>query len=155
MSSVLFVCTGNICRSPTAEGILRHKLKSLGVLGRFSIDSAATHSYHTGHPPDDRTVAVAREYGVELGDLRARAVMAGDFQDFQTILAMDRNHLRILKTMTPDLYTGELRLFLDYCPGMEGQDVPDPYYGEIRGFHDVYALIERGVDGFLRSLLDS
>lgn len=154
MTSVLFVCTGNICRSPTAEGVLRHKLANLGLLDRFRVDSAATYAYHVGHPPDARTVAVAREYGVGLDDLRARTVNASDFEDFRIILAMDRNHLRILRDRAPDGYAGELRLFLDYCPGMEGHDVPDPYYGDLGGFHDVYALIERGVDGFLEDVLN-
>lgn len=155
MTSVLFVCTGNICRSPTAEGILRHKLQNLGLLDRFTVDSAATHAYHVGHPPDERTIAAAQDYGVELGNLRARTVTARDFTDFKTILAMDHNHLRLLKTMTPEDHAGELRLFLDYCPGMEGQDVPDPYYGDINGFYRVYDLIERGVEGYLRSIVDS
>ena len=151
MRSVLFVCTGNICRSPTAEGLLRHKLLDMKLLDEFHVDSAATHSYNIGDPPDPRTVSVARENGVSLDNLRARKVRSSDFHTFKSILAMDRNHLQILRALAPAEHEGEIRLFLDYCPGLEGQEVPDPYYGDMKDFYRVYSMIDRGVEEFIKS----
>lgn len=143
-ASILFVCTGNICRSPTAEGILRHRLREQGRLDHFTIDSAATHSWNVGNPPDHRTAAVARANGVSLEGLKARKIRPADFTDFSLILAMDNTHLRALRAHAPDETRAEIRLFLN------GAEVPDPYYGEMEGFHRVYEMIDRGVDDLLK-----
>ncbi|MCB1591459.1 MAG: low molecular weight phosphotyrosine protein phosphatase [Alphaproteobacteria bacterium] len=150
--SVLFVCTGNICRSPTAEGILRARLSELGRLDEYRIDSAATHSWNVGCPPDDRSAAVARANGVSLDGMRARRIRPSDFREFSVMLAMDKGHLQTLRAHRPDDNPPEIRLFLDLYPGHEGQDVPDPYYGDMPGFHHVYDLINRGVEAILQSL---
>ncbi len=146
-TSILFVCTGNICRSPTAEGILRHRLQEHGRLDHFTIDSAATHSWNVGNPPDPRTAAVARQNGISLDGLKARKIRPADFQDFGLILAMDNTHLATLRAHAPDDAAAQIRLF------MEGAEVPDPYYGEIEGFHRVYNMIDRGVETLLKGIL--
>src|SRR5690606_21957555 len=102
LTRVLFVCTGNICRSPTAEGVFRHLLREAGMDGRIGADSAGTHGYHVGEAPDRRTVACARRRGIDLSGLRARRVRAGDFEDFDLILAMDRGHLARLRELAPE-----------------------------------------------------
>lgn len=146
-ASILFVCTGNICRSPTAEGILRHRLIEQGRLEDFVIDSAATHSWNVGNPPDPRTAAVARQNGVSLDGLKARKIRPADFHDFGLILAMDKGHLSALRAHAPDNAAAQIRLFI------EGAEVPDPYYGEMEGFHRVYEMIDRGVGDLLEMIL--
>lgn len=146
---VLFVCTGNICRSPTAEGQFRATVRAAGLEHRFAIDSAATHDYHVGNPPDARTVKAARRRGLDLSPLRARQVAASDFGDFDYILAMDRGHLEILTAMAPPDGTRRLSLFLDHAPQCGLRDVPDPYYGGPGGFETVLDLIEAGCNGLL------
>lgn len=145
--SILFVCTGNICRSPTAEGILRHRLREHGRLEDFLIDSAATHSWNVGNPPDPRTASVARANGVSLEGLKARKIRPADFHDFSLILAMDKTHLSTLRAHAPDDAASQIRLFI------EGAEVPDPYYGEMEGFHRVYEMIDRGVGNLLEMIL--
>jgi protein-tyrosine phosphatase len=142
---VLFVCTGNICRSPTAEAVFRHKVREAGLESRFLIDSAGTQGYHIGDPPDERAIATALVRGVDMRDLRARKVEAADFTRFHTILAMDSGHYDLLSRFKDQPLDG-LELFL-------GQgDVPDPYYGTQKGFDDVYDLIERGCIRLLKNL---
>jgi protein-tyrosine phosphatase len=139
--SVLMVCTGNICRSPTADGLLRHRLREAGLHERVLVDSAGTHGYHVGDPPDRRSTAKARSYGVDLGMLRARQVEAADFQRFDLILAMDQGHYDILLQRCPPPHRGKVKLYLDYAPGF-GREVPDPYYGSEDGFETVWRMCD-------------
>jgi len=147
---VLFVCTGNICRSPTAHGVFRHKVREEGLQDRVRIAGAGTHDYHVGDPPDRRTVAAARARGFDLADLRARKVGAADFLDFDLILAMDRGHLAHLSRIGPPGAHDRLRLFLDFAPApWTGADVPDPYYGQADHFEQVLDMVEAGADGLM------
>lgn len=144
--NILFVCTGNICRSPTAEAVFRHQVKQAGLERHFHIDSAGTHGYHIGDPPDARSIATALGRGVDMRDLRARKIGAGDFARFHHIFAMDQGHHALLSGFGVITPSGELSLFLD-----KG-DVPDPYYGTARGFEDVYDLIDDGCTRILGRL---
>jgi Protein-tyrosine-phosphatase len=139
--AVLMVCTGNICRSPTADGLLRHALRQHGLEGRVLVDSAGTHGYHVGEPPDPRSIATARRYGVDLSPLRARRIDKSDFQRFDLILAMDDGHLDILLRACPQQYQSKVKLYLEYAPQF-GREVPDPYYGGPEGFEAVYRMCE-------------
>jgi protein-tyrosine phosphatase len=138
---ILFVCTGNICRSPTAEGVFRHMVEEAGLGNTVVTDSAGTHGYHIGDPPDARSTKAAAGRGFDLSPLRARKVTAADFRDFDLILAMDQGHLAHLAALRPQDATAELKLFLDFHPA-RGKDVPDPYYGGPEGFEQVLDMIE-------------
>jgi len=151
---ILFVCTGNICRSPTAEGVFRHLVAAAGLETRVGIDSAGTHGYHIGDPPDRRSCDIAASRGFDLSALRARKVQARDFQDFDLILAMDRGHLAHLRAIRPDGARAEVKLFLDFHPAARGQDVPDPYYGGPEGFADVLEMIEDTSHALLEHVKD-
>jgi protein-tyrosine phosphatase len=150
--SVLFVCTGNICRSPSAEGVLRARLRAESLADRVATDSAGTHGYHVGDPPDARSVAAARRRGIDISDLRARKLAPADFARFDLILAMDRSHLAALQRLAPAGARAGLALFLDHAAGPAGRDVPDPYYGHGDHFEDVLDLLEDGVDGLMAEL---
>jgi protein-tyrosine phosphatase len=152
MIKVLFVCTGNICRSPTAEGVFRHLVREAGLADRIAADSAGTHDYHVGEPPDPRACAAARARGYRIDDLRARKFSPRDFHQFDLVLAMDRGHHRFITRVMPVALAGRLRLFLDFAPELGVQDVPDPYYGSPEGFFEVLDLIEAGARGLLASL---
>ncbi|MCP1610170.1 protein-tyrosine phosphatase [Azospirillum lipoferum] len=149
---VLFVCTGNICRSPTAEGVFRHLAERAGLGRHVTADSAGTHSYHVGEPPDPRTQRAALARGIDLSSLRARKVVAADFTRFDHILAMDHGHLVQLRRIAPTGATAMPRLFLDDAPRLDGQEVPDPYYGGPDGFEQVLDLCEAGSHGLLDRL---
>ncbi len=149
---VLFVCTGNICRSPTAEGVFRALTAARGLDGWIQSDSAGTHSYHVGEPPDSRSARAAAKRGYDLSSLRARKVSSQDFQDFDLVLAMDRGHHQILSHLCPPDQSHRLRLFMDFAAGWDEQDVPDPYYGEGDGFETVLNMIEDGANGLLDHL---
>lgn len=151
---ILFVCTGNICRSPTAEGIFRHLLEDAGLDHEVVVDSAGTGDWHVGEPPDTRAQKVARARGVDLADLRARQVADADFVNFDLILAMDRGHLRDLERVRPDDATSEIGLFLDYAPNLGLSDLPDPYIGDEAGFETVLDLIETAGRGLLANVRD-
>jgi protein-tyrosine phosphatase len=140
---ILFVCTGNICRSPTAEGVFRHLATRAGLGGRVQVDSAGTHGYHIGEAPDARSCAAAAVRGVDLSMLRARRVSQHDFETFDLILAMDREHLARLAALRPNGARAEIKLFLDFHPEHKGRDVPDPYYGGEDGFVAVIDMIEQ------------
>lgn len=150
---VLFICTGNICRSPTAEGVFRHHLRQKGLSERISCDSAGTHDYHAGEAPDYRAVQMARKRGVEMADLRARRIQKDDFENFDLVLAMDQGHYNIVRKLTPSRSRAALSLFLDFTPDAERFDVPDPYYGGEKEFEYAFDLIEQGVHGLLNHLI--
>ena len=154
---VLFVCMGNICRSPTAEGVFRRLLeehaKQRTHLPAFEIDSAGTHDYHVGEAPDRRAIAAASRRGVDLSQLRARRVEDRDFERFDLILAMDRENLSTLHQRAPLEYHSRIRLMLDYAPDAYTREVPDPYYGGSKGFEEVLDLLEQAARGLLADLL--
>jgi protein-tyrosine phosphatase len=148
---VLFVCLGNICRSPTAEAVLRHKLLELGLQEGVEVDSAGTGDWHVGKPPDSRTRQAALLRGYDLSVLRGRQVCASDFNRFDLILAMDNSNLQHLRRMRPGNAGAELDLFLRrYALALD--EVPDPYYGGEEGFEQVLDLIEQACDGLLREV---
>jgi protein-tyrosine phosphatase len=149
MIKVLFVCTGNICRSPTAEGVFRALVAAEGLAGHVATDSAGTHAYHVGEPPDGRSTAAALRRGIDLSDLRARKVRASDYAEFDLVLAMDRGHADILRRHCPADLADRVKLFLDFAPDLGIKDVPDPYYGGGDGFERVLDMIEAGSAGLL------
>lgn len=153
--AILVVCMGNICRSPTAHGVLRHRLTEAGLLDRILVESAGTHGYHVGHGPDPRAVDAARDRGYVFDDLRARQVEPADFDRFDYVLAMDRDNLAMLERLA-SRGSGRARvgLFLDFSPDLAGREVPDPYYGAMNGFEEVLDLVEAGADGLLAHLRD-
>ena len=153
--SVLFVCMGNICRSPTAEGVFSQLIKQQKLEAWFNVDSAGTHAYHIGEGPDLRAQKAARDRGVELTHLRARKVVMGDFEDFDYLLAMDADNYSILTQACPEPHLGKIKYFLDYAPHLESRQVPDPYYGGDYGFERVLDMIEDASDGFLETLRKS
>jgi len=140
--SVLVVCTGNICRSPTGEGVLRQLAKARGLADRIHVASAGTHDYHVGEAPDGRSVKHAAKRGYDLTAQRAAQVTAGDFDRHDYILAMDRGHLRILRGLQPAGSRAKLGLFLEASGRWKDEDVPDPYYGGTAGFEQVLDMIE-------------
>ena len=149
---VVMVCTGNICRSPTAEAVLRALAERRGLGDRLIVDSAGIEAYHVGAPPDTRSQDHARRRGYELAALRARQVGAADFNgSVDWLLAMDRRHLAALKRRCPPVRHGSLRLLMDFS-GTPGIEVPDPYYGGSMDFERVLDLVETGCEGFLETL---
>lgn len=146
---VLFVCMGNICRSPTAHGVFRHLVTERRLHDRIEIDSAGTHAYHSGEPPDRRAQSTATQRGIDLSDLRARAVNALDFEKFDYILAMDRENYSSLVSQCPEHAKAKLHLFLSYAPQLNRQEVPDPYYGGVKGFESVFDMVEHAARGLL------
>lgn len=150
--SVLFVCMGNICRSPTAEGVFRSKLHQSGREAEIRIDSAGTHGYHIGKPPDDRAQQAALGRGYDLSAQRARQVCAADFVEFDYILAMDQDNLAGLLLACPAEYRHKVRLYLDFSQRFSHQEVPDPYYGGHQGFDRVLDMVEDAADGLLDHL---
>ena len=149
MIRVLFVCTGNICRSPTAEGVFRDVVARAGLAERIGTDSAGTENYHVGDAPDSRSIKTAQKHGYDIGDLRARQVRAGDFSDFDLILALDTGHYRALHRLCPPQFQDRIRLFLDFSAKYAGPDVPDPYYGAPKDFELVVEMAEDGAQGLL------
>lgn len=154
MTQVLFVCMGNICRSPTAEGIFREKLRAAGLADAIQIDSAGTHDYHIGKPPDSRSQAAALARGVDISDLRARQVDSYDFEAFSHILAMDEANLEWLKAQAPKPAQSRLEPLLKYRQrqGPGERWVPDPYFGSGDGFARVFDLIDEAAEGLLAAL---
>ncbi len=155
MKKVLFVCTGNICRSPTAEGIARHFIATGGLESLIEVDSAGTQGFHAGEPPDPRARKAAALRGYDLMPLRARKLEASDYQRFDLLLAMDRGHLEQMMRNCPEVYRVKLRLFLDFADDAVLEEVPDPYYGGPNGFEFVLDLCEQGVEGLLKQLTQS
>jgi len=155
MTSVLFVCLGNICRSPTAEGVFRRLLEQEGVADAIRVDSAGTGAWHAGEAPDARAQAAALERGVDLSTQRARQVSASDYLQFDHILAMDESNLADLAAQCPAQHRGKLRLFLEFAPHAGELEVPDPYYGGEDGFGRVFDLVEAASRGLLEHLQHS
>ena len=149
---ILFVCLGNICRSPTAEGVVRTLAAREAPELAIEVDSAGTAAYHTGEPPDPRTRQAAARRGYDLTRQRARIVEPADFERFDLILAMDRENLRVLRQRAPAQARERLRLFLEFAPEAGPQDVPDPYYGGPNGFEEVLDLVEAAARGLLAHL---
>ncbi|PAU75693.1 low molecular weight protein-tyrosine-phosphatase [Halomonas salipaludis] len=148
---ILFVCLGNICRSPTAEGVFRRRLADAGLSEVVEVDSCGTGGWHIGKAPDARAQAAARQRGVDVSQLRARQLDAADFARFDYLLAMDDDNLASLEAMRPDDCTAHVGLLLDFA-GEPGRAVPDPYYGGEQGFDEVFALVERAADGLIEHL---
>ena len=146
---LLFVCTGNICRSPTAEGVARKLIAERGHETRIEVDSAGTHGYHEGEPPDARSIEAALRRGVDLSDQRARRLRPTDFADFDLLLAMDRGHAKILSRHAPPDAAERVRMFLEYAPHLGASDVPDPYYGGGGGFELVLDMVEAAAAGLI------
>ncbi len=146
---VLFVCMGNICRSPTAEGVFRKLLLDEGLLGHIDTDSAGTHAYHVGEPPDRRAQSTARNRGIDLGDLRARSIALSDYEEFDLILAMDEDNYQILISQSPAHAKSKISLFMDFAPHRSEREVPDPYYGGAGGFENVFDMVEEASRGLL------
>ncbi|MFN2309827.1 MAG: low molecular weight protein-tyrosine-phosphatase [Gammaproteobacteria bacterium] len=152
MVKVLFVCMGNICRSPTAQGVFESLVEREGLREHIRVDSAGTHAYHIGEPPDPRSQQAARRRGVELSAQRARKVGLADFLEFDYILAMDRSNYEDLKDICEPEHEQRLRLFMAFAPDSGMSDVPDPYYGGSQGFERVLDLIEQASEGLLAEL---
>lgn len=150
---VLFVCLGNICRSPTAEGVFRRLVTERGLADRFLIDSAGTGGWHAGEPPDNRAQAEAKRRGVDISKLAARQVRKNDFADFDYVLAMDRMNLRDLHALCRSGEKNCVQLFMDFAPQYPEREVPDPYYGGPAGFAHVFELLEAASQGFLEHVL--
>ncbi len=151
-TSVLFVCMGNICRSPTAEVVFRHYVENAGLSDEILIDSAGTHDYHIGHPPDLRSQSAAAQRGYEMAGLRGRQVDSSDFERFDYILAMDKANLAILQYLAPRGCKKRLGLFLDYARHRGEREVPDPYYGGEQGFENVLDMVEDAAQGLLQHI---
>ncbi len=149
MVKILFVCTGNICRSPTAHGVFRDLVRREGLADKIEVESAGTHAYHVGEPPDRRSVQAAKLRGVDLSDLRARQIIKSDYDDFDLLLAMDRGHFGLMLGKCPPARQDALALFLSFAPQLNLLDVPDPYYGAGDGFERVLDMIEAGSAGLL------
>ena len=152
MIKVLFVCMGNICRSPTAQGVFRNLLEAENLLEDIAIDSAGTAGWHVGRPPDPRAQAAARQRGVRIEDLRGRQVSARDFEEFDYILAMDRQNLNDLMDTAESHQHHKIRLCMEFGPEYGVDEVPDPYYGGDSGFDRVLDMIEFASLGLVREI---
>jgi len=151
MVNVLFVCMGNICRSPTAEGYFQHVVKQSGLADKIHTDSAGTHAYHIGSPPDNRAQAAASKRGIDLSSLRGRKVEAVDFEKFDYVIAMDDSNFSDLQ-MVADGDANNLFMFLEFAEQFSEKEVPDPYYGGDQGFEHVLDLIEDASNGLLKNI---
>lgn len=149
---VLFVCMGNICRSPTAESVFRHQLIEAGLSENIVIDSVGTHDYHIGKPPDKRAQQAALQRGYDLNSLRGRQISAQDFHEFNYILAMDRENMANLAKICPPQEQHKLKLFMEFSKGFSEREVPDPYYGGEQGFENVLNMIEDAGAGLLKEI---
>lgn len=147
------VCLGNICRSPTAHGVFESMVRQRGLTEKIQVDSAGTSGWHIGEPPDSRSQSAASKRGYDLSEQRGRQVTELDFEHFNYILAMDQANLSELKRLQPEHYEGHLGLFLDFAGDVPAREVPDPYYGDGKGFDTVLDLVEVASDGLLTHIL--
>lgn len=152
MIKVLFVCLGNICRSPTAEGVFRKLIQEQGYVDRILTDSAGTHAYHVGEPPDERAQATAALRDIDISQSRGRMATVSDIEEFDYILAMDRENLLHLRKIGPPQMRHKIELLLKYLPHRREQDVPDPYFGGASGFDRVLDMIEEAAHGLLNEI---
>ncbi len=150
---VLFICLGNICRSPTAQAIFEKKIVGHGLEDLFKIDSCGTGSWHIGKMPDLRAIEAATKRGYSLNHIRARKMLIKDFDDFDYFVAMDRENLKEIERLRPENFCGNVALFSSFIKNSKLVDVPDPYYGGERGFDEVIDMIELGASGILKSIL--
>lgn len=150
--AVVFVCLGNICRSPTAEGVFRHLVQQEGLDDWITTDSAGTHAYHIGKQPDQRAQQTARGRGIDLSDLRGRKATENDFYEFDYVLAMDDDNYQVLKELCPAGLESKLSLFLDFSKEYSETQVPDPYYGGDQGFEFVFDLVDSASKGLLEDI---
>lgn len=152
MVKVLFVCLGNICRSPTAEGVFRKYVIDAGLEDRIHIDSAGTHAYHVGEPPDRRAQETAARRGIDLSTLRGRRATTADLDEFDYVLAMDLENYHNLHAIAEEHHKPRIQLFLDFAQELEEREVPDPYYGGPSGFDQVLDMIEEASAGLLQAI---
>ena len=152
--SVLMVCMGNICRSPTAHGVFRHKVKAMGLQDTVTVDSAGTHNYHPDSPPDQRSQVHAGKRGYDLSDLRARQIEDADFAAHDLILVMDWDNLALTEDLCPPEHRRKVRRLTEFCLVNDSPTVPDPYYGGANGFEAVLDLVEDACEGLLRQIKD-
>jgi len=152
MVKVLFVCMGNICRSPTAHGVFEHRVQQASLAQRIEIDSAGTHAYHVGEPPDKRSQASALNRGFDLSSQRARRVRKTDFDEYDYVIAMDNDNLANLLEICPRTLRHKVSLFLSYSSDIDEDEVPDPYYGGPKGFEHVLDMVESAADGLLSEI---
>ena len=150
---ILFICMGNICRSPTAEAVFRHALQQRAPDVAVEIDSAGTHDYHVGEAPDRRAIAAAQRRGIDMSALRARQIQASDFDRFDLLLAMDQENVTELRRRAPSTYHQRIRLLMEYAPEAHSRVVPDPYYGGAQGFEEVLDLLEQAAAGLIEEVL--
>ena len=151
MHKVLFVCLGNICRSPAADGVMVHEVEKLGIADQFVIDSAGTSAHHVGEPADRRMREHAHKRGIYLGSTSRAFDAKNDFSDFDLILAMDNSNYRNILAMDPSgEFHHKVKMFCDFCHGRSEKEVPDPYYGGAKGFEQVMDIVENGVEGILK-----
>ncbi len=155
--SVVFVCMGNICRSPTAEGVFRHVVQQKSLEDQIHIDSAGTHAYHIGEKPDARARSTARNRGIDLSMQRARKIELNDFDRFDYVIAMDRSNFQDLKQLKDQSVNHKdkfnLHLFMDFATGWDSKEVPDPYYGGDRGFETVFDMVQSASEGLLEHII--
>ena len=149
---VLFVCMGNICRSPTAHGVFRKLIEDEGLTELVGVDSAGTHAYHVGNDPDRRAQATALSRGLDLSDLRARQARSEDFDAFDYVIAMDEENYLSLQGICPAGMEQHLYMFLDFAPDLNEREVPDPYYGGAQGFERVFDMVETASLGLLQDI---
>jgi protein-tyrosine phosphatase len=150
---ILFVCAGNICRSPLGEGVLRHQAAGRGIAHLIETESAGTGGWHQGDPPDRRSITVARRHGIDISRQSARQLRLGDFNSFDLIFAMDRDNLRNIVRLAPHDSSADIHLFMDFVAGTS-RDVPDPYYGDDSDFEAVFAMIDEGCRALLDTLMN-
>lgn len=151
-AKVLFVCLGNICRSPTAEAVMRKKLQDKGLENWFEIDSAGTGNWHVGESPDARATQAAQVRGYDMSEIRARQITENDFKHFDLILAMDRSNISNMRRVCPSGCMSKIGLLMDYVPHAVLDEVPDPYYGNEDGFNLVLGLLEEACDKLINTI---